>query len=77
MPRARLRPAAFQRIPPATLCLPSSGTPTTFVDAPAWTFTAGAGGAVLIGTDAFLSTDQFELLDSACRWVHVGSWRPG
>lgn len=44
-------------------CTPSSGTPTTFLDAPAWTFTAGADGAVLIVTDAFLSGDQFEVLD--------------
>ena len=49
--------------PAGDFCVPSSGTPTTFLDAPPWTFTAGAGGAVLTVTDAFDSDDQFEILD--------------
>ena len=53
----------FPNDPAGNICIPSSGTPTTFLDAPAWTFTAGADGAVLIVTDAFDSTDQFEVLD--------------
>jgi hypothetical protein len=44
-------------------CVPSSGTPTTFADAPPWTFAVGAAGATLTVTDAFSSGDQFELLD--------------
>jgi hypothetical protein len=53
----------FPADPAGNICVPSSGTPTTFLDAPPWTFAAGAGGAVLTVTDAFESGDQFEVLD--------------
>ena len=53
----------FPADPFGDICVPSSGTPTTFLDAAPWTFTAGASGALLTVTDAFESTDQFELLD--------------
>jgi hypothetical protein len=48
--------------PAGPFCLPSSGTPTLFADAPPWTFNAPAG-ATLTVTDAFESGDQFEILD--------------
>ena len=48
--------------PAGAFCFPSSGTPTSFLDAPAWTF-AGGAGAVLTVIDAFLSGDQFEVFD--------------
>lgn len=44
-------------------CIESSGTPTTLLDAPSWTFSAPAGGATLTVTDAFLSIDRFQLFD--------------
>lgn len=49
--------------PAGGFCIPSSGTATIFLDAPAWTFAAPAGGAVLTLIDAFLSGDQFEVFD--------------
>jgi len=49
--------------PNGPFCVPSSGTPTQFLDAPPWTFTAPASGATLRVTDAFESTEQFELFD--------------
>ena len=49
--------------PAGSFCVPSSSTPTEFLDAPPWTFTAGAGGASLTVTDAFLSGDRFQLFD--------------
>jgi PEP-CTERM motif len=49
--------------PAGPFCIPSGGTPTTFLDAPPWTFTAGTGGATLTVVDAFLSGDQFEVFD--------------
>ena len=48
--------------PAGGFCIPSSGTPTVFLDAPAWTFLA-AGDVVLTVIDAFLSGDQFEVFD--------------
>ncbi len=48
--------------PAGPFCIASSGTPTSSLDAPPWTFTA-ASGAVLSVTDAFESTDQFEIFD--------------
>jgi hypothetical protein len=48
--------------PAGGFCIPSGGTPTIFLDAPAWTFVA-AGDVVLTITDAFLSGDQFEVFD--------------
>lgn len=50
--------------PAGPFCIPSFGTPSTFLDAPAWTFSAGAGGASLTVVDAFLSGDRFEVFDS-------------
>lgn len=49
--------------PAGAFCIPSSGTPTVFLDAAPWTFTAPAIGAVLVVTDAFLSGDRFEVFD--------------
>ena len=46
--------------PAGAFCFPSSGTPTSFLDAPAWTF---ADSAVLTIIDAFLSGDRFEIFD--------------
>lgn len=43
-------------------CFPSSGTPTSFLDAPPWTFTSTLP-TVLTVTEAFLSGDQFSVLD--------------
>lgn len=51
-------------------CIPSSGTPTTFLDAPAWTFVAAVGGATLSVVDAFESGDAFQIFDFG---VLVGS----
>jgi hypothetical protein len=49
--------------PAGAFCIPSGGTPTQFLDAPPWTFTAPASGASLTVTDAFESTERFELFD--------------
>lgn len=49
--------------PAGALCFPSSGTPTTFLDAPPWTFTAPASGVNLGVTDAFGAGDRFEVFD--------------
>jgi hypothetical protein len=49
--------------PMGEFCIPSSGTPTIFLDEPPWTFTAPTGGATLLVTDAFETGDQFEVLD--------------
>src|SRR5216117_2171702 len=46
--------------PAGAFCFPSSGTPTSFLDAPAWTF---ADSALLTIIDAFTSGDRFELFD--------------
>jgi hypothetical protein len=54
----------FPADPAAGFCIPSSGTPTFFADAPPWTFDAPIGGATLTVTDAFFSGDQFEILDN-------------
>lgn len=44
-------------------CIGSSGTPTGFLDAPAWTFVAGGSGAILSVVDAFESGDAFQVFD--------------
>src|SRR5438309_3205405 len=44
-------------------CLASSGTPTSFLDAPPWTFVAPASGSVLTVTDAFENGDRFQIFD--------------
>jgi hypothetical protein len=49
--------------PAGPFCTPSSGTPSTFLDAPPWTFTAAGSGATLRITDAFASGDRFEIFD--------------
>jgi hypothetical protein len=53
----------FPDDPLGDFCIPSSGTPTVFLDAPAWTFTAGVGTSLTV-TDAFETGDQFEVLDN-------------
>lgn len=49
--------------PAGPFCVPSSGTPTTFLDAAPWTFTSGGTGSTLTVTDAFSSGDRFEVFD--------------
>jgi PEP-CTERM motif len=49
--------------PAGQFCSASSGTPTSFLDAPAWTFDAPDVGAVLTVLDAFGSGDRFEVFD--------------
>jgi hypothetical protein len=49
--------------PAGPFCIPSGGTPTSFADAPPWTFTTGASGATLTVTDAFESGDLFQIFD--------------
>jgi YVTN family beta-propeller protein len=49
--------------PAGPFCIPSSGTPTGFLDAPPWTFAAPASGSLLTITDAFQSGDRFEIFD--------------
>jgi hypothetical protein len=44
-------------------CLPSTGTPTTFVGDPPYTYTAPADGAFLVVTDAFQVGDAFLVFD--------------
>jgi len=48
--------------PAGNFCISSSGTPTTFADAPPWTISLPSGGLLLV-TDAFVSGDSFEILD--------------
>lgn len=45
-----------------TSCSPSTGTPTVFADAPAWTFTS-TGGQGFTVVDAFLRGDSFDVFD--------------
>ncbi len=54
----------FPADPAGPLCIPSTGTPTTFVDAPPWTFSCLSGGCWLTVTDAFDQNDQFEVFDN-------------
>jgi len=49
--------------PAGPFCIPSSGTPTTFLNAPPWTFVAPAIGAILTVTDAFQAGDRFQIFD--------------
>jgi PEP-CTERM motif len=49
--------------PAGNFCPASSGTVTGFLDAPAWTFTASAAGAILTVIDVFASGEQFEIFD--------------
>jgi hypothetical protein len=60
---AGVSPTGCQPADPAGgFCTPSSGTPTTFADAPTWTFVAAAPTTLTV-TDAFEATDRFEILD--------------
>ncbi len=49
--------------PAGPFCIGSSGTPTSFLDAPPWTIAAPSSGLILTVTDAFTSGDQFQLFD--------------
>ncbi len=49
--------------PAGPFCIPSGGTPTSFLSAPPWTFLAPVQGAVLIVTDAFDAGDRFQVFD--------------
>ncbi|HZO56331.1 MAG TPA: PEP-CTERM sorting domain-containing protein [Bryobacteraceae bacterium] len=48
--------------PAGPFCIASSGTPTSFLDAPPWTFVS-PGMASLTVTDAFAAGDRFEVFD--------------
>lgn len=48
--------------PAGNFCIPSSGTPSSFLDAPPWTFTSALATKLFV-TDAFLSGDRFSILD--------------
>ncbi len=52
----------FPADPAGGFCIPSSGTPTAFADAPPWTFVASLPTQLRV-TDAFESSDRFEVLD--------------
>jgi YVTN family beta-propeller protein len=49
--------------PGGVFCVASSGTPTSFLDAPPWTFTAPAAGATLVVTDMLEAGDRFQVYD--------------
>ena len=49
--------------PAGQFCFESTGTLTTFADAPAWTFVSGGSGSTFTVTDAFTSGDRFEIFD--------------
>lgn len=53
----------FPSDPSGDFCFGSSGTHTGFLDAPPWTLTGLAHGAVLTITDAFQAGDRFEVFD--------------
>jgi hypothetical protein len=59
--------------PSAPDCIPSSGTGTTFADAPPWTITIASPGARLTVTDAFYHGDAFDVFDSG---TLIGSTTP-
>jgi YVTN family beta-propeller protein len=50
--------------PGGQFCIPSSGTPSVFLGAPAWTFVAPSGGALFQVVDAFTSGERFEVFDN-------------
>lgn len=52
----------FPADPSGDFCIASSGTPTEFAPAPAWTFNASSPTALVV-TDAFQSGDRFEIFD--------------
>jgi len=49
--------------PTGAFCFPSSGTPTSFLDSPPWTFVAPSFGATLRVVDSFAAGDRFEVFD--------------
>jgi hypothetical protein len=49
--------------PGGSICIPSSGTPTVFADAPPYTFVAPSTGGALTVTDAFDSGDILDVFD--------------
>ncbi len=53
----------FPADPNGDFCIPSSGTPTGFLDTPPWTLTAPAQGVILTVTDAFVAGDRFQVFD--------------
>jgi hypothetical protein len=63
--------------PAGGFCIPSSGTPTTELDAPPWTFSAPAQGVVVLLTDHFLSGDRFELFDFGTSLGLTSAFAPG
>src|SRR4051794_4239457 len=58
-------PPADAGVPPifGSGCIPSGGTPTTFADAPPYTFTAPPAGLALTVTDAFDAGDILDVFD--------------
>jgi hypothetical protein len=57
---ATLAKGCFPADPGGGGCIPGGGpTPTVFAPEPAWSYTAGAAGAVLVVTDAFSIGDEF------------------
>lgn len=63
--------------PSGGFCSASSGTPTVFLDAPAWTFIAPGFGVFLIVTDAFDSGDRFEVFDFGVSLGQTSAPTPG
>src|SRR5882724_854782 len=49
--------------PTGAFCIGSFGTPTSFLDAPPWTFVAPVQGVTLSVVDVFLAGDRFEVFD--------------
>jgi hypothetical protein len=49
--------------PAGAFCIPSSGTPSSFLDAPPWTFVAPIAGAILTVMDTFEAGDRVEIFD--------------
>ena len=48
--------------PDSPFCIPSGGTPSSFLGAAPWTFAAPAGATLQV-TDAFNSGDRFQIFD--------------
>jgi len=81
-------PPADAGVPPifGSGCIPSGGTPTTFADAPPYTFTAPPAGLALTVTDAFDAGDILDVFDfgaligttsfSAVTPIYIGSGDP-
>ena len=49
--------------PAGPFCIPSSGTPTSFLDAPPWTFNLSSPGLLRV-TDVLESGDRFQVYDN-------------